>query len=182
MLNIYFVSTESLPLIIVLSAVIGGIILTVAAIVIMILCRRTSTLSLKNIKNRDAGPILTHQKRENDYNGSNRINNTKANNNKSGAKFKRNHEPIDGLNGDSPLLKSNGNGFDLGSNHPLITNEDAPSDEQVQKRMVGDHWNGGGDGSIIDNQHFNRSNNGEYHEFSDNQVLNRYNTSKLLMV
>ena len=82
----------------------------------MILCRRTSTLSLKNIKNRDAGPILTHQKRENDYNGSNRINNTKANNNKSGAKFKRNHAPIDRLNGDSPLLKSNGNGFDLGSN------------------------------------------------------------------
>merc|ERR1712038_2227526 len=53
---------KSLPLIIVLSAVIGGIILTVAAIVIMILCRRSSSLTLKNLKNRDQAPNLAHQK------------------------------------------------------------------------------------------------------------------------
>ena len=152
---------------------IGGIILTVAAIVIMILCRRSSSLSLKNAKNRDSGPMLTHQKAESDYNSSNRLNSTKSANNKSGAKFKRNAERIDGLNGNSPLSKTNGNGFDLGSNHPLISNEDGPCDEQVQKRMTADHWNGGGDGSIIDNQQFNRSNNGDYHEFSDNQVFDK---------
>ena len=165
-----YIFSESLPLIIVLSAVIGGIILTVAAIVIMILCRRSSSLSLKNIKKQDQVPNLAHQKRENEYNGSNRLNDMKSVKNKSGAKFKRN-EPIDGLNGSSPLLKSNGNGFDLGSNHPLISNEDGPNDEQSQKRIINDHWNGGGDGSVIDNQQFNRSNNGDYHEFSDNQVI-----------
>ena len=169
--HVHLISTESLPLIIVLSAVIGGIILTVAVIVIMILCRRSSSLSLKNIKNQDSGPILTHQKTENDYGGSNKLNSTKTANNKSGAKFKRNAERIDGLNGNSPLSKPNGNGFDLGSNHPLISNEDGPGDEQVQKRMAAGNWNGGGDGSIIDNQQFNRSNNGDYHEFSDNQVF-----------
>ena len=164
----HLIFTESLPLIIVLSAVIGGIILTVAAIVIMILCRRSSSLSLKNLKNRDSNSVLSHQKRENEYNGSNRLNNSKNSNNKSGLKFKRNNEPIDGLNGDSPLLKSNGNGFDLGSNHPLISNEDGPNDE---RRLAADHWNAGGEeGGVIDNQQFNRSNNGDYHEFSDNQV------------
>ena len=35
--------SESLPLIIILSAVIGGIVLTVAVILIMILCRRTAS-------------------------------------------------------------------------------------------------------------------------------------------
>ena len=37
--------------------------------------------------------------------------------------------------------------------------------------MAAGNWNGGGDGSIIDNQQFNRSNNGDYHEFPDNQVF-----------
>ena len=46
--------SESLPLIIILSAVIGGIVLTVAAILIMILCRRSSALSLKAMGNRGA--------------------------------------------------------------------------------------------------------------------------------
>ena len=45
--HIFF--SESLPLIIILSAVIGGIVLTVAAILIMILCRRSTALSLKSI-------------------------------------------------------------------------------------------------------------------------------------
>jgi hypothetical protein len=45
---VHFVA-ESLPLIIILSAVIGGIVLTVAAILIMILCRRSTALSLKSI-------------------------------------------------------------------------------------------------------------------------------------
>ena len=42
---------ESLPLITILSAVIGGVVLTVAAILIMILCRRSSALTLKAMGN-----------------------------------------------------------------------------------------------------------------------------------
>ena len=42
---------ESLPLITILSAVIGGVVLTVAAIVMMILCRRSSALTLKAMGN-----------------------------------------------------------------------------------------------------------------------------------
>ena len=42
---------ESLPLITILSAVIGGVVLTVAAILMMILCRRSSALTLKAMGN-----------------------------------------------------------------------------------------------------------------------------------
>ena len=48
-----FYFTESLSLITILSAVIGGVILTVAAILIMILCRRSSALTLKAMNNGD---------------------------------------------------------------------------------------------------------------------------------
>ena len=42
---------ESLPLITILSAVIGGVLLTVLAIIFMILCRRSSALTLKAMGN-----------------------------------------------------------------------------------------------------------------------------------
>ena len=68
----FYLFIESLPLIIVLSAVVGGIILTVASIVIMILCRRTTSMSLKSLKNRNSGVTFMHE-RENEYNGANRL-------------------------------------------------------------------------------------------------------------
>ena len=147
----------------------------------MILCRRSSSISLKNLKNRDSGASRGPQRGQNEYNGGNGSNVRSPTNNKAGIKFKRNNdnpESADGLNlnGDSPFLKSNGNGFDLGSNHPLISNEDGPHDmnEQNQQtlRLAPDHWNGReGDDSVIDNQPFNRANGGDYHEFSENQVF-----------
>ena len=161
-----------------LSAVVGGIILTIAAIVIMILCRRSSSLSsLKNLKNRDSPVVSGNQRRQNEYNSTNRKGMANANN-KSGPKFKRNNdvtESPDVLSGDSPFLKSNGNGFDLGSNHPLISSEDGPHETngQSQHRTAHETWNNRGEEetNTIDNQNFNRS-NGDYHEFSDNQVKN----------
>ena len=147
----------------------------------MILCRRSSSISLKNLKKRDSSVSRGPQIGQNEYNGRNRSNIGKPATNKSGIKFKRNNdntESADGLNlnGDSPFLKSNGNGFDLGSNHPLISNEDGPHDmnEQNQQnlRLPSDDWNGRqGGNSVIDNQPFNRANGGDYHEFSDNQVF-----------
>ena len=131
----------------------------------MILCRRSSSLSLKNLKNRDSGISGGPQRRQNEYNGRNRSNVGNQADNKSGAKFKRNTdntESADGfnLNGDSPFLKSNGNGFDLGSNHPLISNEDGPHDISEQKqqnlRIASEHWNRReGENAAIDNQPFN---------------------------
>ena len=135
--------------------------------------------TIKNLKNRDSAVPRGPQTGQNEYNGRNRSNIGKTANNKGGIKFKRNNdntESVDGLNGDSPFLKSNGNGFDLGSNHPLISNEDGPHDihehNQQTLRLAPDHWNGRErDDSVIDNQPFNRPNGGDYHEFSDNQVF-----------
>ena len=49
--NCFVYFAESLPLITILSAVIGGVLLTVLAILFMILCRRSSALTLKAIGN-----------------------------------------------------------------------------------------------------------------------------------
>ena len=167
--------TESLPLIIVLSAVIGGIILTIAAIVIMILCRRSSSLSLKNSKNRGSG-VGGIPRSQNGANGANRTNPANSTN-KNSPHFRRTKditEPSDTLIGESPFLKSNGNGFDLGSNHPLITTGEGPNGitEQNERMMTADNWTEEAETSAIDNQQFDRSNSG-YNEFSDNQVYTK---------
>ena len=63
--------------------------------------------------------------RENEYNGAKLAVDTKSDA-KTGNKLKRNKDnrsEIDGFSGNSPNLKSNGIGFDLGSNHPLISND-----------------------------------------------------------
>ena len=173
----FYLFIESLPLIIVLSAVVGGIILTVASIVIMILCRRTTSMSLKSLKNRNSGVTFMHE-RENEYNGAKPVANTKSDA-KTGSKLKRNKDnksEIDGFCGNSPNLKSNGIGFDLGSNHPLISNDEGPQDligQQQRSRMIGQNWNGEDEETnVIDNQNFEQS-NGEYHDFSEGQVILR---------
>ena len=157
---------------IVLSAVIGGIILTVATIVIMILCRRSSSSPLKTLKNRDSdlGGIQRTQ------NGSNKSNQTKTTKSrkKNSPHFRRaddNVEPADTLNGRSTFLKSNVNGFDLGSNHPLISTADGPNEinEQNERGTMAENWTEEVENNATNTQQFSRS-NGAYNEFSNNQV------------
>ena len=159
-------------MIIVLSAVIGGIILTMAAIVIMILCRRSSSLSLKNLNNREGG-IGEKQRNQKRANGTNRTNGTNSTN-KNGSHLKPGKNVRDSsetLEGESPFLRSNGNGFDLGSNQPLISSAEGhlPLNEPEDRGLNVENWTNGEESNRMDNQQIDRMNS-RYNEFSENQV------------